>query len=223
MYTMEELEAKMNDICELKDKLVEAARGEMAKGIECVDTHEMGQVVDMIKDLAKVEKDCAEAHYYKTVTKAMEEVGEMREQGFYGYTPPMKKNRDKRWGRPYIDQEPYMMDYLEDGEMDWDDMPMGYTRTGRNRSMPHHGGRSNRTANRDSMGRYGKAYNSFSEARRNYHETNSQADKDEMTAAAHEHMADTMTTIREIWRSADPELKQRMKKDMTNLIGEMNM
>lgn len=223
MYnSMEELEGKMADICEIKDRLVEAVRGEIAKGLECVDTNEMGQVVDMIKDLAKTEKECAETHYYKTVTKAMEEVGEMREQGFYGYNPP-KKARNVRWGRPYKDQESYVKDYIEDGEMDdmdWDDMPMGYTRSRRSGDRR---GRSNATANRTADGRYGRAYNDFAEARRNYHETNSQHDKEEMTAKAHEHMADTMTTIREIWRSADPELKQRMKKDMTSLLGEMNM
>lgn len=47
------------------EKLTECALSQMERGIECVDTCEMGQVVDMIKDLC-------EAEYHAKVTKAME-------------------------------------------------------------------------------------------------------------------------------------------------------
>ena len=36
-----------------------------------------------------------------------------------------------------------------------------------------------------------------------------------------EKITDTMMTIRDIWKHADPELKQRMKTDFSNLLGEM--
>ena len=48
------------------EKLSECAKSEMESGIENVDTCEMGKVVDMMKDLA-------EAMYYRTLTKAMDE------------------------------------------------------------------------------------------------------------------------------------------------------
>lgn len=48
------------------EKLSEAAECEFSKGIENVDTCEMYNVVDMIKDLS-------EAMYYRTLTKAMQE------------------------------------------------------------------------------------------------------------------------------------------------------
>ena len=51
---------------EMIEKLSESAECEFAKGIECVDTEEMGKVTDMLKDLA-------EAMYYRTLMKAMEE------------------------------------------------------------------------------------------------------------------------------------------------------
>lgn len=48
------------------EKLSETAKCEFDKGIENVDACEMGQVTDMLKDLA-------EAMYYRTLTKAMDE------------------------------------------------------------------------------------------------------------------------------------------------------
>lgn len=51
---------------EMIEKLSESAECEFAKGIECVDTEEMGKVTDMLKDLA-------EAMYYRTLTKSMDE------------------------------------------------------------------------------------------------------------------------------------------------------
>lgn len=36
-----------------------------------------------------------------------------------------------------------------------------------------------------------------------------------------ERIADTMATIREIWKRADPELKTKMKNDINALVGEM--
>lgn len=54
---------RMHDMIE---KLSECAKSEFDGGIENVDTCEMGKVTDMMKDLA-------EAMYYRTLTKAMDE------------------------------------------------------------------------------------------------------------------------------------------------------
>lgn len=48
------------------EKLAECAEKQFDNGIESVDTAEMGQVTDMLKDLA-------EAMYYRTLTKAMDD------------------------------------------------------------------------------------------------------------------------------------------------------
>lgn len=58
MYIM-----RMHDMIE---KLSECAKCEIDKGIENIDPCEMGQVTDMMKDLA-------EAMYYRTLMKSMEE------------------------------------------------------------------------------------------------------------------------------------------------------
>lgn len=58
---------------EMQECLTEKALSELEKGTDHVDTCEMGQVVDMIKDLA-------EAEYRATITKAMEKAKEEEEE-----------------------------------------------------------------------------------------------------------------------------------------------
>lgn len=53
----------MHDMIE---KLTECTKSQFDKGLESVDTCEMGKVIDMIKDLA-------EAMYYRTLAKTMDE------------------------------------------------------------------------------------------------------------------------------------------------------
>lgn len=71
--------------------------------------------------------------------------------------------------------------------------------------------------------RYGRAYNEYRESRRYYTETNSPAYRQEMDAHAAEHVGDTLATIREIWKTADPEMKKRIKADFTTLVNEMTV
>lgn len=60
-------------------------------------------------------------------------------------------------------------------------------------------------------------------AKRHYTETHSEKDRREMKDHANEHMAETMMTLREIWEDADPDLKTRMKADLTKLTSEMTV
>lgn len=102
---------KLKDISEIKHDLIDAVKAEVAKGMKEVDTEELGEVVDMIKDLAEAEKACMEACYYETVTEAMTEAegGERmgydrwryasgrfapKGRGTYGYTPMRMDDSD---------------------------------------------------------------------------------------------------------------------------------
>lgn len=94
----------------LKEKLVVAVEGQLAN-INTADTKELGEAIDMIKDLE-------EAIYYCTITKSMEEASE-KEKGknhetvhYYSekyipmepYTPPMYyRDMDRPIGRMYYD------------------------------------------------------------------------------------------------------------------------
>lgn len=232
---MHEVKEKIKPICEMKEKLVSWSKEEFEKGKECVDTQEMGAVVDMIKDLAKVEKDCYEAAYYKAIVEAMEEVDEdYDEDSPMGYnshrsarTGRYTSGRSSRMGfNPIIHQKPYIDDYLDDGRMDWDkDYRLGYS-SGRNGTMnglSSRSGRSSSTTYDDPMmdDRHGRAFNEWKSARRHYTETQSPADREKMKMHASEHMADTIATVREIWDGADPELRKRMRTDFQNLMNEL--
>lgn len=114
---------RMHDMIE---KLSECAKSEFEKGIENVNTDEMGKVTDMLKDLA-------EAMYYRTLTNIMEESGVedalgMLDRRFYDdyrykttgrYAP---KGKGSYVGRRGYEEPPYMhMMNMEDLQ-DWDSM-----------------------------------------------------------------------------------------------------
>lgn len=102
------------------EKLAETTKVELDKGIENVDTKEMGEVADIIKDLA-------EAEYYAKISKAMDEaeygedydyMGAYDEHERKGYRGQRRDSRGRymsnRGRRGY---ESRMMP-----EMDWDEM-----------------------------------------------------------------------------------------------------
>lgn len=54
-----------SDLCNIKDRLVELTKEAIAYDIQCIDTHEMGEIIDMIKDLSQ-------AIYYDSVVESMQ-------------------------------------------------------------------------------------------------------------------------------------------------------
>ena len=61
----------MKKLCEIKDTLINLVEQQMTNP-QCVNTHEMGEVIDMIKDLA-------ETCYYVSIVEAMEDKEEHEE------------------------------------------------------------------------------------------------------------------------------------------------
>ena len=68
---------------------------------------------------------------------------------------------------------------------------------------------------------YGRSYNEYRDAKRHYTEFHSMTDKNEMDQHAREHVDFMISSMREIWEEADPELRRSMKDDMTGLLNEM--
>lgn len=95
----------------IKHKLVDAVYNELSKDIHCINTEELGEAVDMIKDISK-------ALYYCSVVEEMEEsketmnyffpVRELSPHKFY-YTEPWEKGHMM------------MEDYLKDKEKHTDE------------------------------------------------------------------------------------------------------
>lgn len=219
-----DMESKIHEVEEMSCSLICKLKAEFDKGLDCVNTSEAGEVTDMIKDLAETKRNLCEAMYYESVIEAMDGVDEER----YGYNPnryasgryaPTGHGRKGYRMRPYLDQEPYIDSYLKNPNEMRDNMRMGYDAGGR--SDMHMQDSYHRMDNWDD--RYGKAYNEYKNSRRYYTETKSATDKHEMETHATEHIMDTVATVKEIYKSSDPELRKKIKEDMTKLIGEMTV
>jgi len=178
-------------LCSLYTKILDATNAEAASGLDSVDTREMGEAIDMIKDLSEAKKNCYKAHYYKVVTEAMEQSAQ------YGYHDRTNPQYD----------ESYFPDDRTSDEIAkrW---RMGYHDTLEPRV--HRNG-----------DRYGLAYEEYKEARKHYTETKSDTDKAEMDMHIREHVSDTLSTMMDMYHAADPELRKRIKADITKLAADM--
>lgn len=147
-----------------------------------------GQVVDMIKDLTEAEKNCYEACYYKSVVEAMEDAE--KNQGRMGYD---------HW-------------HYSNGRF----APTGHGHRSGYTNMPEIYNIDPTSMTRENMKR--NHYDHFVDARRHYHESRSPEDKKEMDMHAKEHLNEVISTSRDIFNDASPEMKKRMKQDLTAMI-----
>lgn len=209
----------LEKICTLLDIMTDGLKSATNQGLNNLDTHEAGQVADIIKDLSEAKKNLTDAEknewescYYASIVKAMKDADERGdEEDRYGYIPReasrmgkrgMQRDRIKRWVRDPDTFEDEMYDRA------------GYTP---GRKMSH----DDRSSDNSSDERYGKPYREYIDSRRHYSESKSQADKDMMEMYANEHLMDVMGSVREIYKTADPDMRKRMKSDLTKLVGEM--
>lgn len=85
-------------ICDLKDILIQKA---YEQNLDTVDAHEMGEVVDMIKDIAEYERNHYEACYYKSVVNSMNRYN--NDRAGYVDADPIKMDRFNKLENPYWD------------------------------------------------------------------------------------------------------------------------
>ena len=238
--------AKAMEACEKFDEMKEEFISTLCaamknRGLEQMDTKEVGEAVDIIKDFAEAKKYCMEALYYQKVTEAMLSYEEPR----YGYNNRRYSNGQyapKGMGSyGYNDNMGMIMDPVYDE--DWN--IMGYDMNSRSGSRMTSSGRGrtgsdNMTIN-DNSGyhnahtqwmtaggedydpRYGRSYNEFCKDRKFYTATKSEEEKKKMDKHAEEHVQDIIVSVKDIWKDADPTLKKHMKEQMTRLLGEMNV
>ena len=179
--------------------------------------------LDELKAWACVMKDLTEYDINKRGIEAMDEAEqEEKMYGRMGYRGRAANGRFvHRPGRgrsagytPYL----HMMDNgMDDYDM-YDEMPypmtgyrMGYTKG--NERM------DNAETRRPS--RYGESYDRYSERRRHYHETKDAESKKQMDDSMKEYMADVMENMRDMWKDADPTLRQTMKADLTKMVQQL--
>ena len=221
MSHIKQTEKCFDKLDEMKKTLCRWVERAISSGESNVNAAELGAAVDMIKDIACAQKDIWESCYYKTVVDAMKE-GE--EEGGWenhrmGYNP--NRNSLGQYSRGY--------EHPRTDIMRWPETMMGYSPSGagtRSQSGSRMGyedvyARMMPPESEDSE-RYGREFGRYRKSRRHYTETKSPEKKREMEEHAEHHMNEAIATFKEIWREADPELRQKMKTDLTKLMGEMN-
>lgn len=220
------------------EKLAETTKVELDKGIENVDTKEMGEIADIIKDLA-------EAEYYAKISKAMDaaEYGEDYDyRGAYdeherkGYRGQRRDSRGRymsnRGRRGY---ESYMMP-----DMDWDDMEyqrdmdrnshnkMYYTdgnMSGSSSSGMSSGSMGSQGGNRGYSdggrdmreGRSGQSRRGYMESKE-MHKGNSAEDKQQKMKELEHYMKDLSEDVTEMITEMSPEEKSLLKQKMQILM-----
>ena len=204
----------MEQLKAMKQQLLGVVQGQLGR-IESVDAKELGEAIDMIKDLA-------EAEYYCTIVKSMEESD--KEPKFYPY--PMYNYNESNGSRYYRDMDRDM------GRMYYDDfmMPMHYTRGGNSSSMGN-GSRNYQDGNRQSQGEsrnymereYPIQIRDYREgrspmSRRNYMENKEMhKDKAVQMQELEKYMQELGHDITEMIEGASPEEKQILQKKLTAL------
>lgn len=226
----------INDIREIKRSLVSAMKADIdSKGVCGLDVEEAGQAADMIKDLAEAEEKCMKAKYYMTLICAMDKADEalddmdpedveemyrnLMQDNRRGYNP----NRSSRTGR-YMSNSSSNRGRSNPGSANVNHMrgynpPKDYDYMPENMNgIPYDHDEATRTGGE----RFGRPYNEYRAMRRNYTESHSKEDKERMEHHAKEHVDDAISTMKDIWNNSDPELRKKMKTDLTGLLATMN-
>lgn len=196
---------KTDRLCEIYNDLMRWAENNK----DCTDVKTMGEVIDMVKDVAEAEEKCWKACYYKSIVEAMDEAEEwekmeyMDEEGRMGYdnwryasgrhAPKGRGHKTgTRGGR--MGYVPY---YDDGGDMNDHEM------RGRNADQMKH------------------PYDKWKTTRLGYQSDHDPAKKTEMDAAAKEHVLYVTDTMKDIWNDADPALRQELKSKLGNLMSEL--
>ena len=197
---------------------------------------------DDLKDCMEIVKSaiCADKDYREV--EAMDDFE--KEYGRMGYRGRAANGRFvHRSGRgrsagytPYLHM---MDDGMDDYDM-YDEMPypmtgyrMGYTYGNRGGNMGNSSSSGSSSGNYsggnsrsgyDGMrqpSRYGESYDRYSDRRRHYHETKDADSKKQMDDSMKEYMSDVSENLREMWKDADPTLRQTMKADLTKMVQQL--
>ena len=225
----------------IEEKLAEAIRCEFDKGIENVNTSEMGKATDMLKD-------ATEAEYYARIAKAMENAEKEDEESQKYMLKQLKEEYGEDDGRRYYDNYRYMrsgrfapkgrgtymprrgyetpIEYRMTPEMYREHDPeyyrdvdrnigrMYYTETG----MRENTGNPSRTGMRDGReGRSGMSRRSYMQTKE-MHPDNSQESKQAKMKELEKYMGELSGDITEMIAGASNEEKTMLKAKLQTLM-----
>ena len=226
----------IKNIHSIIERLSECVKSEVDKGIDQVDTKEMGEVADIIKDLC-------EAEYYAKISKAMDEaeygedydyMGAYDEHERKGYRGQRRDSRGRYMSRRSY-TEPMMMhddmremDYM-DGRMYYGGSTGGNSSNMGGSSSGMSGGSSNTGSRGYSEGgqmssrmqRDGREGRS-GESRRGYMESKEQGkDKSEKMQNLEEYAKTLTEDVTEMVQGMSPEEKALLKNKMQTLMSKI--
>lgn len=244
------IEEETKYLTKMCEKIGDAINHELDKGIEKVNTEELGEAVDMLKDLYEAKEKMVKSCYYKQVMEAMEEHDfeneeEIMEEGRKGYRGRSRDSmgRFTSRGRGRRGYEMPMMMHDED----WDEMErmrdidrpigrMGYSGSGSmggsqgqsgNGSSSMGGGQSSGGSMSNARGYSDGGRDSregrSGQSRRGYMEAKEQGkDKQEKMKNLEEYMRELGSDVSEMIEGASPEEKSLLKQKMQVLMQKIN-
>lgn len=210
------IEGMLEDMCDIVKHVSTTTQTAIATQGCSLETKELGDVIDMMKDVIEAKEKAAKACYYEEVTKAMKEYGDDFDS--------LVRRENEHMNYPHNDREGYDSNRYASGRF----APKGHG------NMTHSGGRGgftptpsnmhhmqNEMEQRERELEHGRAYRDYDYAKRYYTETKDLNAKNEMSARAKEHVINMAETCREIYMNADPELRREMKSELSKLVSEM--
>ena len=212
-------------IHKMQECLTEKAVNELEKGVENVDTSEMGQVVDMIKDLA-------EAEYHSIISKAMKKANEEEEEYDKELLKSLKAEYGEESGRRYYDHYRYANGrFAPKGhgirrgyeEPPYYHMPVNYNDMEYMRDMDKSQGKmyySEPIAPHVSESNYDKAKRHYTETKE-MHKGASTEDKEHKMKALDMYIRELSGDISELLNDMTPDERNLLRTKMSNLASKL--
>ena len=199
----------MDRLKNMKETLMNIVQTELSNPM-AADTKELGEAIDMIKDLE-------EAIYYCSVVEAMED--SKKEKEMYQKMP------QQHYYTPYVN---YIEPYLEGRDMNWERGKMYYTGNGSNGGGMSNSGMSGNGNSRGYEGyKYPMEIRDYREgrspmSRRGYMESKEMhKDKNTQMQELEKYMQELSTDITEMIMDATPEEKTLLQQRLNTLVAKI--
>lgn len=219
--------AELENMCKVKGTLMEWIKLEIEEGREAAGCHieQIGELVDMVKDLSDAEEKCMKKKYYEMLIcdlmlgdEDMQEVGRMGYDNWrYASGKFAPTGHGHRSG--YMPSWPHNIDFRNPVHME-DDMAM-HDGDIRHREPYYSDRMGYPTTNRDMAHQNTKeenAYDKYLKSRRHYHESKDAGASMEMNRHIEEASMEALDGIREMWKDGSPETRKKIKNGLSSLM-----
>ena len=205
-------------IHKMQECLTEKAVNEFEKGIENVDTSEMGEVVDMIKDLA-------EAEYHSIISKTMKKADEEEEEYNKELLKSLKAEYSEESDRRYYDHYRYA-----DGRFapkgrgtyrrGYEEPPYWHMTPEMYRDMDKENGRMYYTEPMYTESRYESAKRAYTESKE-LHKGNEPQDKEAKMRELEKYMKEMSDDLLNLMKGMSQEEMNMAKSKLSVLVSKM--